>query len=237
MSRMPAFWQRWPASLRWAVSISIAIHLLIIFPLAFHLYTPIAMPQAPLSAVLRGAGDTAQMAKTESKQRAPLSAGDSKKPTPPVKNAPLIKTKNSELATEVIKSTAPTQVGVAQGDTAAAPNAASKAGTMGGAPEAARDGADKDALNEYRFGLRRNGVWNEPQVDTKKSRASCRLLVVLSATNSPPSVIWGRRCGFDVLDEAVMRFGNTAVKRTKLPIELQGKEWTIPLDFDIPLTR
>ena len=133
MSRLPEFWQRWPESLRWAVSISLAIHLLIIFPLAFYLYTPIAMPQAPLSAVLRGAGDTAQMATTDARHIAPLSAGEAKKPTPPVKNAPLIKTKNSERPTEVVKPTAPTQVGVAQGDAAVAPNTASKAGTLGGA--------------------------------------------------------------------------------------------------------
>lgn len=232
MSRLPEFWQRWPASLRWAVSISIAIHLLIIFPLAFMLYTPIAMPQAPLSAVLRGAGDTAQMAKTESKQRAPLSAGDSKKPTPPVKNAPLIKTKNSERATETVKPTAPTQVGVAQGDTAVAPNAASKASALGGAPEAARDGVDADALQRYRLalGVEARKARRYPEVSRARGHEGvCEEMIVLSKNGGVPVVVQGRSSGSQTLDEAAFTMAKLAAERTPVPAELQGRNLKIPL--------
>ena len=232
MSRLPEFWQRWPESLRWAVSISLAIHLLIIFPLAFYLYTPIAMPQAPLSAVLRGAGDTAQMATTDARHIAPLSAGEAKKPTPPVKNAPLIKTKNSERPTEVVKPTAPTQVGVAQGDAAVAPNTASKAGTLGGAPESARDGVDADALQRYRLalGVEARKARRYPEVSRARGQEGvCEEIIVLSKGGGVPVVVQGRTSGSQTLDEAAFTMTRLAAERTPVPTELQGRNLKIPL--------
>lgn len=90
MRRMPELWQDWPVSLRWAVTISLGVHLLVVFPLAFWLYTPIAMPQAPLSAVLRGPGESTQTAHDDSRTRAPLSAGETRKPTPKTPRVPRV---------------------------------------------------------------------------------------------------------------------------------------------------
>ena len=232
MSRQPEFWQSWPLSLRWAVSISLGIHLLIIFPLAFWLYTPIAMPQAPLSAVLRGAGETAHMATTNARQIAPLSTGDTKKTAAPVKNSPTIRAKSSEHELETVKASVPTQVGVAQGDAAAAPNTSSKAGTLGGAPEPARDGADADALQRYRLalGAEARKARRYPEVSRARGHEGiCEVIIVLSRNGGAPTVLQGRSSGSQTLDEAAFTMGRLAAERTPVPAELQGRNLKIPL--------
>lgn len=225
------FWQRWPKSLRWAVSASVAIHLFVIFPLAFDLYTPIAMPQAPLSAVLRGAGDTAQTAKADAKKMAPLSAGDTKKLNP-VKPVPIVKAKHGELAPEKAKLVQPTQVGVAQGDAAAAPNLASKAGTLGGAPESARDGVDADALQRYRLalGVEARKARRYPEVSRARGHEGvCEEVIVLSKNGGAPVVLQGKSSGSQTLDEAAFTMARLAAERTPVPAELQGRNLKIPL--------
>ena len=231
MKGIAELWRGWPKSLRWAVSISVAIHLFIIFPLAFDLYTPIAMPQAPLSAVLRGAGDTAQMAKTDAPKLAPLSAGDTKKSNP-VKPVPIVKAKSGELAPENVKAVKPTQVGVAQGDAAVAPNTASKAGTLGGAPDVARDGVDADALQRYRLalGAEARKARRYPEVSRARGHEGvCEVIVVLSKNGGVPVVIQGRSSGSQTLDEAAFTMARLAAERTPVPTELQGRNLKIPL--------
>ena len=231
MMPLPHFWKRWPASLRWAVSISLAVHLLVIFPLAFLLYTPIAMPQAPLSAVLRGAGETAQTAATNARHIAPLSAGETK-PVPPVKNTPMMKAKAGERAPVVTKSPPPTQIGVAQGDASVAPNVASKAGTLGGAPESARDGVDADALQRYRLALGAEARKARRYPEVSRARGSegvCEEVIVLSKNGGPPVVLQGRSSGSQTLDEAAFTMARLAAERTPVPAELQGRNLKIPL--------
>lgn len=232
MTQLSAFWQRWPVSLRWAVSISIAVHLFVVFPLAFWLYTPIAMPQAPLSAVLRGAGDTAQMAATHARQITPLSAGEARKPVPPVKHAPTIKTKTGDRATDTVKAAAPAQVGMAQGDAAVAPNAASRAGSLGGAPEPAREGVDADALQRYRLalGAEARKARRYPEVSRARGHEGvCEEIIVLSKTGGVPVVVQGRSSGSQTLDEAAFTMARLAAERTPVPAELQGRNLKIPL--------
>lgn len=232
MSRLPQFFQRWPASLRWAVTISLAIHLLIVFPLAFLLYTPIAMPQAPLSAVLRGAGDTTHMATTDARQIAPLSAGDMKKPVMPVKHTPTIKAKQAERAAEVLKAVPPAQVGVAQGDASVTPNVNSKAGTLGGAPELAREGADADALQRYRLALGAEARKARRYPEVSRARGNegvCEVIIVLSKNGGTPAVLQGRSSGSQTLDEAAFTMARLAAERTPVPVELQGRNLRIPL--------
>ncbi|WVH09432.1 MAG: hypothetical protein EoVTN8_829 [Fluviibacter phosphoraccumulans EoVTN8] len=205
----------------WAVSASVAIHLFVIFPLAFDLYTPIAMPQAPLSAVLCGAGDTAQTAKADAK-KAPLSAGDTKKLNP-VKPVPIVKAKHGELAPEKTKLVQPTQVGVAQGDAAAAPNLASKAGTLGGAPESARDGVDADALQRYRLalGVEARKARRYPEVLRARGHEGvCEEVIVLSKNGGAPVVLQGKSSGSQTLDEAAFTMARLAAERTPVPAEL-----------------
>ena len=231
MKEVPGFWRRCPKSLRWALSISVAIHLFVIFPLAFDLYTPIAMPQAPLSAVLRGAGDAAHMSKTDAKQITPLSAGETKK-AKPVKPVPIVKAKSGELAPEMVKVVKPTQVGVAQGDAAAVPNTASKAGALGGAPEAARDGVDADALQRYRLalGVEARKARRYPEVSRARGHEGvCEEVIVLSKNGGAPVVLQGRSSGSQTLDEAAFAMAKLAAERTPVPSELQGRNLKIPL--------
>lgn len=232
MSGFPELWQRWPVSLRWAVSLSLAVHLLVIFPLAFWLYTPIAMPQAPLSAVLRGAGDIAQIATENARQLAPLSAGETRKPVPPVKNAPAIKTQSGDRVQETIKVPTPAAVGVAQGDAAVAPNAASKAGTLGGAPESAKDGADADALQRYRLALGAEARKARRYPEVSRARGNegvCEVIIVLSKNGGMPVVVQGRSSNSQTLDEAAFTMARLAAERTPVPAELQGRNLKIPL--------
>jgi len=232
MNRLAGIWRDWPVSLRWAVSISLAVHLLIIFPVAFGLYTPIAMPQAPLSAVLRGAGETAHMATTDARQIAPLSVGDAKKPVTPIKHAPAIKAKQADRAPEMLKPAPLVQVGVVQGDASAAPNVASKAGTLGGAPEAARDGADADALQRYRLalGAEARKARRYPEVSRARGHEGvCEVIIVLSRNGGVPTVLQGRSSGSQTLDEAAFTMGRLAAERTQVPTELQGRNLKIPL--------
>ena len=232
MNRWPEFLRRWPASLRWAISISLALHLLIIFPLAFWLYTPIAMPQAPLSAVLRGAGETMHVATTDARQVAPLSAGDVQRPTPPVKKVPMIKAKSHEQAPAAVKTATPIQSGVALGDPTVASNTASKAGTMGGAPEAAREGADADALQRYRLALGAEAQKARRYPEVSRARGNegvCEVIIVLSKSGGIPVVVQGRTSGSQTLDEAAFTMARLAAERAPVPGELQGRNLRIPL--------
>lgn len=232
MSCLPEFWQRWPLSLRWAVSLSIALHLLVVFPLAFVLYSPIAMPQAPLSAILRGPGETTHNATADSRQIMPVSAGQTTKAMPKVRNAPAVKAKSAEAIPEMIKPVMPTQVGVAQGDAAAAPNALSKAGTLGGAPESARDGIEADALQRYRLalGAEARKARRYPEVSRARGHeGTCEMVIVLSKNGGAPVVVPGRASGSQTLDEAALTMTRLAAERTPVPAELQGRNLRIPL--------
>ena len=234
MHRVPQLWQHWPVSLRWAVSISIGLHLLVIFPLAFWLYTPIAMPQAPLSAVLRGPGESTQTAHEDSRHIAPLSAGETRKPTPKNPRVPLIQTQHAERAADTVPPLRPTPVGVAQGDPAAAPNVSAKAGSIGGAPELARDGADADALAEYRIALARaaKNAWRKPNVRHSDKKV-CQVDVLLTKTGTKPRVVLAKSSGVAVLDEAVLAAFELAVSRASIPPELLGRDRRIPLQMTI----
>lgn len=232
MTRMPEFWQNWPVSLRWALSISLALHLLVIVPLGFLLYTPVAMPQAPLSAVLRGSGETTQMATTDARHVAPLSAGATKKTTPKTKTTPILQTKNAERAAESVKTPAPTLVGVAQGDAAVAPNVLSKAGTLGGAPDVARDGVEADALQRYRLalGVEARKARRYPEVSRARGHEGvCEVIIVLSKSGGVPTVLQGKSSGSQTLDEAGFTMARLAAERTPVPAELQGRNLRIPL--------
>lgn len=232
MSRMPDFWQRWPVSLRWAIAFSVALHLFVIFPMVFWLYTPIAMPQAPLSAVLRGPGESTQTAHDDSRQIAPLSAGETRKPTPKTPRVPLIQTKHAERAAETVPPLRPTSVGVAQGDAAAAPNVSAKVGSIGGAPELARDGADADALQRYRLalGVEARRARRYPEVSRARGQEGvCETVVILSKAGGVPTVIPGRSSGSQTLDDAALAMTRLAAERTPVPTELQGRHLRIPL--------
>lgn len=226
----PVFWQTWPVSLRWAVGISLAIHLLVILPLSILFYTPIAMPQAPLSAVLKGPGEQAQTAKKTAPQVAPLSAGDAAKksksqsrPFPPKAHA-------------LSEPTQPTQAtpvaGVAQGDASVQPNAASRSATLGGAPETARDGVEADALHRYRLalGAEARKARRYPEVSrTRGQEGTAEVYVVLSKGGGQPVVLPGKTSGSAALDEGALVMARAAVERTPVPTELQGRNLRIPL--------
>lgn len=232
MRRMPELWQDWPVSLRWAVSISIGVHLLVVFPLAFWLYTPIAMPQAPLSAVLRGPGESTQTAHDDSRTRAPLSAGETRKPTPKTPRVPRVQKKHDERPADTAAPLPPTRVGVAQGDAAAAPNLSAKAGSVGGAPELARDGADADALQRYRLALggEARKAKRYPEVSRARGHEGvCEMMIVLSRNGGPPVVVPGRSSGSPTLDDAALVMTRLAAERTPVPAELQGRNLRIPL--------
>gem|GEM_PF-1503870 len=232
MSRLPDFWLSCPISLRWAIAISLALHFFVIFPLTFGFYAPIAIPQAPLSAVLRGAGETIHDAATDARRIAPLSAGDTKKPVVPIKKLPTIKAKQSELGPESVKAVPVSHVGVAQGDTSVAPNVASKPGVLGGAPDAARDGVEADALQRYRLALGAEARKAKRYPEVSRARGNegvCEVIIVLSKNSSAPTVIQGRTSGSQTLDEAAFAMAKLAVERTSVPAELQGRNLRIPL--------
>lgn len=234
---MMKFWRNMPISLRWALGISVAIHLIVIFPLAFKLYSPISMPQAPFNAVLLGAGDTAH-AGLSPHQTAPVSLGESKKLVTDVKTKPQLKVNAAESVRDVAATAHSATVGVAQGDATVAPNAMAKNGIVGGAPEAARDGAEADALQRYRLALSAEArkVRRYPEVSRARGiEGVCEVIVVLSKSGGVPTVVAGRSSGSQILDEAALAMGRLAVERTPVPTELQGRNLRIPLRFRFTL--
>lgn len=232
MRRMPEFWQDWPVSLRWAVSISVALHLLVMFPLAFWLYTPIAMPQAPLSAVLRGPGESMQTAHEDLRHSMPLSAGETRKLTPKSQSIPRLKRTGAEHMADTVAPLPPAQVGVAQGDLSAAPNVSAKAGALGGAPELAREGIEADALQRYRLalGAEARKAKRYPEVSRARGHEGvCEMMIVLSKHGGPPVVVPGRSSGSQTLDDAALVMTRLAAERTPVPPDLQGRNLRIPL--------
>ena len=231
--RGAAIWHGWPLSLRWAVAVSVALHLLVIFPLGFWLYaTPVAMPQAPLSAVLRGSGDVVHQASREAQRPLPLSAGAQAKPIQPKQHNVPRQAKDAARAAEKPQLQVPTPVGVAQGDPSVTSNAASRAGVQGGAPEAARDGVDADALQRYRLalGLEARKARRYPDVSRARGHEGlCEVIVVLSRAGGPPVAVAGKSSGSPTLDEAALTMARVAVERTPVPPELQGRNLKIPL--------
>ena len=224
------FWQSWPTALRWAVGLSLALHLLVIFPLGYAFYTPIAMPQAPLNAVLKGPGEVVHAARADAKRFVPISAGDAAKTAvrqstkpPPVHND--VQAKPATNAPQAI-------AGVAQGEVGAQANAASRQGVAGGAPETARDGVEADALQRYRLalGVEARKARRYPEVSrTRGQEGMCELYVVLSRSGAQPAVVPGRSSGSPTLDEAALLMVRMAAERTAVPQELQGRNLRIPL--------
>lgn len=225
-----SFWQSCPVPLRWALGVSIGFHLLVIFPLVVVLHTPIAMPQAPLSAILKGPGDAVQAAPEHARQLTPLAAGealktkshDLKKPVP---------TQDKSATAHPEKATTPTVAGVAQGDAAQA-NTASRSGTVGGAPDSARDGVEADALNRYRMalGVEARKARRYPEASrTRGQEGTCEIFVVLSRNGGQPVVLPGKSSGSTVLDEGALVMVRIAAERTLVPQELQGRNLKIPL--------
>ena len=225
------FWQRWPISLRWAIGLSLAIHLLVVFPLAYIFYTPVAMPQAPLSAVLKGPGDVTHAARVEAKRFVPVSAGDAGRTSNklPVKPVPI---RDDAQARSVAKTPAQAVAGVVQGDASAQANAASRTGIVGGAPDAARDGVEADALNRYRLalGAEARKARRYPEVSrTRGQEGTCEVFVVLSRAGAAPLVLAGKSSGSSTLDEGALVMVRVAAERTPVPQELQGRNLKIPL--------
>ena len=226
-------WRSWPLSLRWAVVLSVALHLLIILPLGLWLYaTPVAMPQAPLSAVLRGPGDVVHQASREAQRASPLSAGAQAKPVMPKQDILPRQSKDAARMADKPQTQAPTPIGVAQGDPSVMPNAASRAGVQGGAPESAREGVDADALQRYRLalGVEARKARRYPEVSRARGHEGlCEVIVVLSRAGGPPVAIPGKSSGSPTLDEAALTMARVAVERTPVPNELQGRNLKIPL--------
>ena len=223
------FWRAWPASLRWAVGVSLAVHVLVILPLSILFYTPIAMPQAPLSAVLKGPGEQVQAPTKTAPQVAPLSAGATKQSAGRrLKPLPV-----NDHATEQLKPTpAPATAGVAQGDAAAQSNAASRTATLGGAPDTARDGVEADALHRYRLalGAEARKARRYPEVSrTRGQEGVAEVYVVLARGGGQPVVQPGKSSGISALDEGALIMARAAVERTPVPQELQGRNLRIPL--------
>jgi len=225
------FWRAWPPALRWSVGLSLAIHLFVIFPMGFMFYTPIAMPQAPLSAVLKGPGEITHAARTDAKQFAPVSAGDAARTSTrrPVKPAPV---RDDATARQVTNTAQATVAGVAQGDSSAQANAASRAGTVGGAPDTARDGIEADALNRYRLalGMEARKARRYPEVSrTRGQEGTCEIFVILSRNGGAPLVLAGKSSGSPTLDDGALVMVRIAAERTPVPQELQGRNLKIPL--------
>ena len=231
------FWAGWPVALRWAVGLSLAIHLFVIFPLGWVFYTPIAMPQAPLSAVLKGPGEVTQAARAAAKRWTPVSRGDAAttnkpalKPLPQQAQAPT----PQRTAAPVLTTTA----GVAQADSAAQANAASRVGTVGGAPESARDGVEADALNRYRLalGVAARKARRYPEVSrTRGQEGTAEVFVLLSRTGGAPQVVTGKSSGSATLDEGALVMMRVAVERTPVPQELQSRSVRIPMKIRFSL--
>lgn len=224
------FWQTWPKSLRWAVGLSLGIHLFIILPISLIFYTPIAMPQAPLSAVLKAPGDVVHAASADAKRFTPVSPGDAaktatKQPTKPLPIRDDAKTRQMTQATQSV-------TGVAQGDAWAQANAASRAGVVGGAPDTARDGVEADALNRYRLalGAEARKARRYPEVSrTRGQEGVCEVFVILSRNGGVPLVVAGKSSGSPTLDEGALVMVRAAAERTPVPQELQGRNIKIPL--------
>lgn len=233
MTRLRSLWLSWPLSLRWAVGISLAIHLLVILPLGVWLYvTPVAMPQAPLSAVLRGPGDVVHQASRDAKSQAPLSAGDRPKPVMEKRPVPRKVSAVAEQAAIKTPPAPPVLAGVVQGDPSVAPNAAARSGVQGGAPDAARDGVDADALQRYRLalGMEARKARRYPEVSRARGHEGlCEVVVVLSRNGAAPVVVPGKSSGSVTLDDAALTMARVAVERTPVPAELQGRNLKIPL--------
>lgn len=230
MANGQRFWQKWPPALRWAVGLSLGVHLFVILPMGWMLYTPIAMPQAPLSAVLKGPGEVVHAANTEAKRFIPVSSGDAAKTShrQPTKPLPVRQDAQTRQRTPANQAVA----GVAQGDASVPANAASRTGTVGGAPELARDGVEADALNRYRLalGAEARKARRYPEVSrTRGQEGTAEVYVVLSRAGGPPVVIAGKSSGSATLDEGALVMVRVAAERTPVPQELQGRNLKIPL--------
>lgn len=224
------FWRSWPTSLRWAITISLAIHLLVIFPIGYTFYKPIAMPQAPLSAVLSGPGQVAHAAKIESKHPESVSAGDTARISRQ-QSRQLLQVRENSPKTQLAK-TQMAVTGVAQGEEGMQPSVASRSGVLGGSPELERDGVEADALQRYRLalGLEARKARRYPEVSRVRGQeGTCELYVVLSRSGTQPTVVLGRSGGSSSLDEAALVMVRAAVERTAVPQELQGRNLRIPL--------
>lgn len=225
------FWRIWPVPLRWALGVSLAVHLLVIIPLALIEFPPIAMPSAPLSAVLKGPGEVKQAARADDKRFVPVSAGDAARTLSRQTLRP------NPVRTDVpVKSSAhaphQTVTGVQQAEQAAETNAASRAGTLGGAPESARDGVEADALNRYRLalGAEARKARRYPEASrTRGQEGTCEIFVLLSRQGGVPVVLPGKSSGSLNLDEGALAMVRIAAERTTVPSELQGKNLKIPL--------
>jgi protein TonB len=188
------------------------------------------MPQAPLSVVLKGPGEVVHAASAEAKRFVPVSSGDAvktshKQPTRPL---PLREEANTPQRTPTNQALA----GVAQGDAAVPANAASRPGTVGGAPEPARDGVEADALNRYRLalGAEARKARRYPEVSrTRGQEGTAEVYVVLSRAGGSASVIAGKSSGSPTLDEGALVMVRMAAERTPVPPELQGRNLKIPL--------
>lgn len=225
------FWQSWPTSLRWAIALSLAIHLVVIFPVVYLFYTPFAMPQAPLNAVLKGPGDVTHAAAAEARRYAPVSVGDAARTfrRPATKNLPV---REDAPAKSVANASAPTTAGVNQADALAQANAASRIGVIGGAPDSARDGIEADALNRYRLalGAEARKARRYPEVSrTRGQEGTCEVFVILSRAGGTPNVLAGKSSGSSTLDEGALVMVRLATERTPVPPELQGRNLKIPL--------
>jgi protein TonB len=225
------FWQNWPPSLRWALGISLAIHLLIIVPIGLTLYTPVAIPQAPLSAVLKGPGEVTHAARADASRFAPVSAGDSARTSAkqPIKPLPV---REEALSRTVPSLAVPAVAGVAQGDVSAQSNAASRLGVVGGAPDSVRDGIEADALNRYRLalGVEARKARRYPEASrTRGQEGTCEIYVVLSRSGGMPLVLAGKSSGSTTLDDGAVAMVRIAAERTPVPQELQGRNLKIPL--------
>src|SRR5574343_53990 len=233
MRSLRGVWQSWPRTLRWALAISLAAHLLVILPLGIWLYaTPVAMPQAPLSAVLKGPGEVTHPASREAQHHAPLSAGEKAKPVVAKRLVPTLSKKEADRALEKPQAVTPVTTGPGQGDQSITPNEASRSGVQGGAPDTARDGVDADALQRYRLalGMEARKARRYPEVSRARGHeGQCEVMVMLSRSGGAPIVISGKSSGSATLDEAALTMVRVAVERTPVPAELQGRNLKIPL--------
>lgn len=225
------FWHAWPAALRWALGASVAVHLFVVLPLAFIEYTPIAMPQAPLSAVLKGPGEVTQAARADDRRLVPVSAGDAAKTSTQqsLKPKPV---REDAAAKSSSSAPRPTVAGVYQGEAAVEANAASRPGAVGGAPDAAREGVEADALNRYRLalGAEARKARRYPEASrTRGQEGTCEVFVLLSRNGGVPVVLPGKSSGSVNLDEGALAMVRIATERTPVPPELQGRNLKIPL--------
>lgn len=225
------FWRAWPLPLRWAVGISLAIHFCVILPVGLVMFsTPIAMPQAPLSAVLKGPGEVTHAASVKAPGFAPVSAGDTAKTSQqPLK--PVMK-RDEAQARPAAAPVTPTLAGTTQGDVSAQANAASRIGVVGGAPDSARDGVEADALSRYRLalGVEARKARRYPEASrTRGHEGTAEIFVVLSRSGGAPLVVAGRSSGSATLDDGALLMVRIAAERTPVPPELQGRNLRIPL--------